>query len=59
MNAVDTLAPLGLQVLLLLGLVLLVAELVGTWRRRRARRAQAWADALQVLEDMRLRPPQR
>lgn len=36
MHPIDSLAPLAIQVLILLGLVLLVVELAGAVRRRRA-----------------------
>lgn len=49
MNPTDTLAPIALQVLLALGLLLLVVELVAARRRAVRRRADAWRVALAAL----------
>lgn len=59
MNPADTFAPFALHAGLLIGSVLLVAGLVGTWRRRRARRARAFAAALRLMGTMRDVPPER
>ncbi len=55
MHPFDGLAPLGLRVLLLFGLLLLAAELVGAWRRRRARQRLAASALLWELADQQRR----